>query len=250
MMRIPSELLEYKQWVLWRGAEANGRITKIPISPWSGKAAACDKPKTWSTYRHARYALRRHRCDGVGFVFTEADPFCGIDLDHCRASNGSICPDALALIKRLNSYTELSPSGTGAHILIKATLPGTGRRTDRIEMYNSGRYFTITGRHLSGTPLYIHDRQELVTDLQRELFVPLMSSSGRRSRMRFRCRTKNLLSAQGKRATETAFDVCGRGTLPIMGTITAARTWPCAGRLSFGVAATRNELIACSVVPA
>ena len=50
MMRIPGELLEYKQWVLWRRAEANGRITKIPISPWSGKAAACDKPQTWSTY--------------------------------------------------------------------------------------------------------------------------------------------------------------------------------------------------------
>ena len=46
MMRIPGELLEYKQWVLWRRAEGNGRITKIPISPWSGKAAACDKPQT------------------------------------------------------------------------------------------------------------------------------------------------------------------------------------------------------------
>ena len=44
-------------------------------------------------------------------------------------------------------------------------------------MYNSGRYFTVTGRHLSGTPSAIHDRQELVTDLQRELFVQFMSSS-------------------------------------------------------------------------
>ena len=113
-MRIPGDLLEYKQWVLWRGTEVNGRISKIPISPWSGKAAACDKPQTWSTYRHARYALRRHHCDGIGFVFTEADPFCGIDLDHCRATNGSICPEALELIKRFDSYAELSPSGTGA----------------------------------------------------------------------------------------------------------------------------------------
>lgn len=177
MMRIPGELLEYKQWVLWRGTEVNGRISKIPISPWSGKAAACDKPQTWSTYRHARYALRRHHCDGIGFVFTEADPFCGIDLDHCRSINGSICPEALELIKRFDSYAELSPSGRGAHILIRATLTGTGRRTGGIEMYDSGRYFTVTGRHLSGTPLAIHDRQGLVTDLQRELFVPLISSA-------------------------------------------------------------------------
>ena len=120
---------------------------------------------------------RRHQCDGIGFVFTEADPFCGIDLDHCRAINGSICPEVLGLIKRFNSYAELSPSGTGAHILIRATLTGTGRRTDKIEMYDSGRYFTITGKHLSGTPLAIHDRQELVSELQKELFVPIISSA-------------------------------------------------------------------------
>jgi primase-polymerase (primpol)-like protein len=46
-MHLPAELFEYKQWVLWRKAEVNGRITKVPISPWSGKAAACDKPQTW-----------------------------------------------------------------------------------------------------------------------------------------------------------------------------------------------------------
>jgi primase-polymerase (primpol)-like protein len=57
------ELFEYKQWVLWREAEVHGRITKVPISPWSGKAAACDKPTTWSTYRHLRHALRRSPCD-------------------------------------------------------------------------------------------------------------------------------------------------------------------------------------------
>src|ERR1700761_6045818 len=106
MIRIPGELIEYKQWVLWRRTEVNGRITKIPISPWSGKAAACDKPHTWSTYRHACYALRRRHCDGIGFVFTEADPFCGIDLDQCRAVNGSIGAETLELIKRFDSYTE------------------------------------------------------------------------------------------------------------------------------------------------
>jgi primase-polymerase (primpol)-like protein len=51
-MPIPSELLDYKQWILWRRSEVNGRIAKLPISPWSGKLACCDKPQTWSTYRH------------------------------------------------------------------------------------------------------------------------------------------------------------------------------------------------------
>jgi primase-polymerase (primpol)-like protein len=178
-MRLPTELFEYKQWVLWRKAEVNGRITKVPISPWSGKAAACDKPQTWSTYRHVRYALRRFPCDGIGFVFTDGDPFCGIDLDHCRNINGTITPEALDLIRRFESYTELSPSGTGAHILIKAKLQGKGRRASKIEVYDSCRYFTMTGKHLSGTPFVIHDRQQALEGVIAELFpsdVSLLST--------------------------------------------------------------------------
>ncbi len=171
MIRVPAELLEYKQWVLWRKAEVNGRTNKIPISPWSGKAASCDKPQTWSTYRHVRYAMRRFPCDGVGFVFTEADPFCGVDLDQCRTANGTIAPEALAVIKRLESYTESSPSGNGAHVLVKAKLPGKGRRAGKIEMYDSGRYFTITGKHLVGTPITIQNRQAALEQLASEFFT-------------------------------------------------------------------------------
>ncbi|MGH9770202.1 MAG: hypothetical protein ACRD4Q_00640 [Candidatus Acidiferrales bacterium] len=170
MTRVPTELLDYKQWVLWRRAEINGRTTKIPISPWSGKAAACDKPQTWSTYRHVLYAMRRFPCHGIGFVFTEADPFCGIDLDQCRTVKGAIVPEALDLIKRLESYTELSPSGTGAHVLVKAKLPGRGRRRGKIEMYDTGRYFTITGKHLVGTPMRIQNCQAVLEQLADELF--------------------------------------------------------------------------------
>lgn len=170
MIRVPADLLEYKQWVLWRRVEVNGRATKIPISPWSGKAAACDKPQTWSTYRHVLYAMRRFPCHGIGFVFTEADPFCGIDLDRCRTIKGAIVPEVLNLIKRLESYTELSPSGTGAHVLVKAKLPGKGRRSGKIEMYDTGRYFTITGKHLIGTPTAIQNRQAVLDQLADEVF--------------------------------------------------------------------------------
>jgi primase-polymerase (primpol)-like protein len=169
-MRVPPELLEYKQWVLWRRAEVNGRVTKVPISPWSGKAAACNKPQTWSTYRHVLYALRRFPCNGIGFVFTDADPFCGIDLDNCRTANGTITPDALDVIRRFGSYTELSPSGTGVHILIRGKLSGKGRRTGDIELYDCGRYFTVTGKHVSSTPFAIQSVQEALESLEAELF--------------------------------------------------------------------------------
>jgi putative DNA primase/helicase len=127
-------------------------MIELPISPWSGKAAACNKPPTWTSYRHVQYALHRFPCDGIGFVFTDADPFCGIDLNYCRTVTGAITPEGLAIIQRFGSYTELSPSRTGAHILIKAKLCGSGRRTGNVEIYDSGRYFTVTGKHLSGTP--------------------------------------------------------------------------------------------------
>lgn len=137
MMMVPGELLDYKQWVLWRRAEVNGRFTKIPISPWSGKAAACDRPQTWSTYKHVRYAARRFSCNGIGIVFTKGDPFCGIDLDQCRTHEGSISAEALEIVDRIGSYAEFSPSGTGIHILLKAQLPAMGRRKDKIEIYDS-----------------------------------------------------------------------------------------------------------------
>jgi primase-polymerase (primpol)-like protein len=170
MNRLPGELVDYKQWVVWRRAEVDGRKTKLPISPWSGKIASCDKPHTWSTFRHASYARQKHRCDGIGFVFTDGDPFCGIDLDGCRDTDGNIAPEASAIISRLDSYTELSPSGTGVHILVRAKLPGKGRRSGKIEIYDSARYFTVTGNHLPGPPVEILDRQIELDQLLHELF--------------------------------------------------------------------------------
>lgn len=129
MIRIPNEMTEYKQWVLWRRVAMDGRLTKMPISPWSGKAAACDKPQTWTTFRHACVALKRFRADGIGFVFTSGDPFCGIDLDKCRDKNGRISQDSLNLIHQIGSYAEISPSGDGVHIIVRADLGSSGRRT-------------------------------------------------------------------------------------------------------------------------
>jgi primase-polymerase (primpol)-like protein len=164
-------MTEYTQWVLWRRVEVNGRTSKIPISPWSGKAAACDKPQTWSTFQHACVARKRFRSDGIGFVFTKADPFCGIDLDKCREKNGRISEECLRLIRHMSSYAEVSPSGDGIHILIRAQLGTAGRRTTGVEVYAAGRYFTMTGKHLNGTPDRIEQRQQELDKLLKERFA-------------------------------------------------------------------------------
>jgi primase-polymerase (primpol)-like protein len=109
-------------------------------------------------------------------VFTEQDPYCGIDLDECRNDAGQFTPQALGILDRLNSFAELSPSGRGLHILVKAKLPAGRRRNDGIEMYDSGRYFTVTGKHIAGTPLRIEDRQTVAAQLNSELFPTVAAS--------------------------------------------------------------------------
>jgi putative DNA primase/helicase len=115
---------------------------------------------------------------GVGFVFTEDDPYAGIDIDKCRDSEtGEIDPWAWKIVDALDSYTEVSPSGTGLHIFVKATLPGPNNRKGPLEMYESGRYFTLTGEHLGGTPTEIHERQDVLERLYRHVFKIEKASS-------------------------------------------------------------------------
>jgi putative DNA primase/helicase len=123
---------------------------------------------------------------GVGFVFAEDDPFAGIDLDHCRDSEtGAVAPWAQKIVDALDSYTEVSPSGTGLHIFVKATLPGRNNRKGPVEMYESRRYFTLTGNHLEGTPAEIHERQDVLERLYRHIFKdekPVDETNGHRTR--------------------------------------------------------------------
>jgi putative DNA primase/helicase len=98
--------------------------------------------------------------DGVGYVFSAEDPYTGIDLDKCRdPETGAIADWAQEIITALRSYPEISPSGTGVHIIVREALPSHSRRKGHIELYDGGRYFTMTGVRLKGTPLTIKARQ-------------------------------------------------------------------------------------------
>jgi putative DNA primase/helicase len=106
--------------------------------------------------------------DGVGFVFTRDDPFCGVDLDHCF-SNGELNDNSRQLVHSLNSYTEYSPSRKGIHILVQAQLNGGPHRAGGIEIYDSRRYFTFTGEHLPSSPFAVLSRQPEILRLQESL---------------------------------------------------------------------------------
>jgi hypothetical protein len=173
---IPIELRERTQWVTWRREDRNGKPTKIPLRPdGSGNASTTD-PVTWGTFSQAFEIARRGGVDGIGYVFTDDDPYVGVDLDACIDEQGQLHPDAGALISSLNSYTEKSVSGTGIHIIARANLNGSRNRTTQtgwggdFECYGHSRYFCFTGDHLQGTPKTIEKRQHELNQVMAHIF--------------------------------------------------------------------------------
>ncbi|MGB3714783.1 MAG: hypothetical protein WA996_10175 [Candidatus Promineifilaceae bacterium] len=127
-----------------------GKTDKKPINPHTGGMAKCDDSSTWGTFEEAAvYHLRNPRIDGVGFQLGETPDkksgIVGVDLDNCVDSDGQIEPWAADIVKHLNTYCELSPSGTGLHLFLYGELPPRGRKKGDIEMYDCGRFITLTG---------------------------------------------------------------------------------------------------------
>jgi putative DNA primase/helicase len=155
---IPDQLTERPQWVLWRLEERGGKLTKIPYTDTGHRASSTDL-MTWTTCAMALAAYERGNYDGIGFVFSSADPFVGVDLDDCRdPDSGEISPWAQKIIDRVQQgYAEISPSGTGVHIIVEGTVHDgktrkevheKGKRVGRVEMYGRAKFFTITGNLL------------------------------------------------------------------------------------------------------
>jgi primase-polymerase (primpol)-like protein len=160
-IQIPQALRERPQWVVWRATpRPNGEAAKRPYSAHNGRLASVTDPATWGIFQEAQAAFERGGYSGIGFVFTESDPFTGIDLDDCFGESGELSQEALAIVEALDSYAELSPSGRGLHIIVEAELPPGGNRRGGIEAYGAARYFTFTGQRLEGTPIEPQPRQE------------------------------------------------------------------------------------------
>lgn len=130
---IPAELKSVKQWVCWVGSD------KIPKNAKTGGNAMSNNPETWSTFDEAVEGCEKYHFDGLGFMF--APPYFGVDLDHC-IDRVDFCDE---FVETLQSYAEISKSGSGLHIICKGTLPKGSRRKGGVEMYQNGRYFICTG---------------------------------------------------------------------------------------------------------
>ena len=121
---IPEEPRLLTQWVCWRLEVRNGKPTKVPYQP-NGRPADSTDPGTWSSFNDVLAAYEAGGFDGVGFVFSKSSSYCGVDLDGCRdAVTGQVAPWAKEIIEALDSYSEVSPSGTGMKVFLKARKPG------------------------------------------------------------------------------------------------------------------------------
>lgn len=158
---IPQELRNLKQWGLFelKWVEARKKNTKIPINPYDGSAGKSNDPNTWSDFDTAMRALNEvERADGLAFYF--ANGYVGLDIDHIDSNledwrAGDNDPNNLVnKFKDLtdNTYMEVSQSGTGIHAIFKGKIPGKRRRKGNYEMYQTGRFFALTGNNIIPDP--------------------------------------------------------------------------------------------------
>lgn len=163
---VPDELKIFKQWVCWRYEYPDGDTTKsptkVPYHPTTNRHASVVDRFTWATFNEVVAGLDRY--DGIGFVLTKQDPYCVIDLDECTTSEQYT--EMVSIYTRLNSFTEISPSGKGSHVWVKGET-AKGRNKRPFEMYSSVRFITVTGNVHYNTD--IQYRQDVVDALYVEL---------------------------------------------------------------------------------
>jgi hypothetical protein len=162
---LPRELRELNNWCLWKKVLLeNGKYSKVPYQP-NGNKCVVTAQETFSSFDDCFNVLALGSYDGLGFIFTNT-PYAGIDLDDPSFIDGHPNPNyqidldrQIKIAREFDSYSEVSPSGKGLHIIVKGSLP-EGRRKNYIEIYSSGRYFTMTGKVHNNKP--IGDYQELL----------------------------------------------------------------------------------------
>jgi putative DNA primase/helicase len=177
---VPDALRARGQWVCWRYVERDGKPTKCPFNAKTGGMADSTDPGTWSSFDAAVAAWGNGGYEGVGFVFAPDDPYCGVDLDDCIDESGEIKDWGVRVITALDSYCEISPSGTGVKVFLEGAKPGErcrkGFKDGEVEMYDRGRFFTVTGQRLDITSENVEPRQEELELLYAEVFGPAQTS--------------------------------------------------------------------------
>jgi len=157
---IPIEMTHYSSWVVWRYEQRNEKPTKVPYNPRTLMLASVTEPSHWATYGEALRLLQSGHgsFSGLGFVLSANDPYTIIDIDDPTGDPVAI-ERATKILEAFDTYVETSPSGNGMHIILRGHVP-SGRRREKIEVYSTERYFTMTGntyrdQHINESDYYL-----------------------------------------------------------------------------------------------
>jgi hypothetical protein len=177
---LPPELQARPQWVLWKNVKKRGKDVKVPFQP-NGQEAETNNPSTWSSFETVLSAYQTEQYNGIGYVFSQSDPYIGIDFDDCFPLSEKL----QTWIQSFSSYTEISQSGKGLHVIIKGkkafsrcqfTLYG-----HKIEVYEKLRYFALTGDLLDPSLKTIIEGKDALDDLYCEWLPPAEPTKRRKS---------------------------------------------------------------------
>jgi hypothetical protein len=174
--KIPLLLREKKAWINWAVEIRDGKETKVPYIPGCrGARASSTDETTWRSFDEAvNYFQEDSSMAGIGFVFKEDSEIVGIDFDDCVKDGKFTTELAKKYFTKFNSYTEISPSGTGFKTWIFGIKPGTlCRKTvlgSDVEVYEKGRFFCVTGMRCSGSSPNIEEGQDVLNELWLEVF--------------------------------------------------------------------------------
>jgi hypothetical protein len=196
-------LQRFRRWVGWKYVwrapmpaveDIHGKLrpatpgcwTKKPIT-WAETSASTNDPNTWNTYAKVLEGQKKRGFTGIGFVLAakdysvkpaktirdpaerrNGDRLTGIDLDHCRdPATGIIDPWAQEIINCAETYTEVSPSGEGIRLFARGKIRSVLKYNSAgVEIYVGGRYLTVTGTHVAGTPDEIRPARKTIFALR------------------------------------------------------------------------------------
>jgi primase-polymerase (primpol)-like protein len=159
----PDELKKSKSWVAYITKPNGKKIDKIPINAITGALAKTNDPNTWTDLDTAINAAIKNNFAGVGYVLQP--PYIGIDQDNC-ITGGKIQSSSLGILKKLKSYSEISPSGKGIHTICKGQLKQSCKLSEfGIEVYTTGRFFTFTGDRMLESPAEIAERTSEIAEV-------------------------------------------------------------------------------------
>lgn len=186
---VPESIKKLDRWLGWRWKWKSKKWDKPPVDVRTGKNGSSTNADSWANLKTAwsAYAQGTVAIDGLGVALGEIEPgvhLVGVDFDNCRnRDTGEVDPAVQGLVRMLDTYCEVSPSGEGLKLLMFGTMPeGMNCKYHlpggvEMEVYQQGRYFTVTGsRYKSSGNDASHRTKEL-----KKLYQFLTATEGQKT---------------------------------------------------------------------